>query len=179
MNEQFDLSVLTGKRLAAHERAALRDEIKDTSRLNAFKAALAKVLNETTAEDPHSLEDMFIFGRHVQDVMRGTLELKLVGMTKPVVAFAFGFAREPLDRVFEANPAEILVKDGFVNVKKPAGATVVTAGSKRIAAAVKTVRAGKADSSGLVTTGKRKDAPLVPPARAPFSKVTLHDKAVA
>jgi hypothetical protein len=98
-----DIEQLLSKRhrLSAQERENLRQVLDDPKQAQRFSDCISSILNSEKTEDPHLLEDIYVFGHQVFDIVRGPLRLQITDVSQPVIAFVYGFTREPLGRVFE------------------------------------------------------------------------------
>ncbi len=105
MSELIEVVFASRRRINKREREELRDLALQPSNLRRIWNRIARLLDGEKSADGHTLEDVFLFGMEVQDIVRRPLmPLAVRAMSKPVVAFVYGFEREPFDLVF-ANDA--------------------------------------------------------------------------
>ncbi|RST84806.1 hypothetical protein EJC49_18765 [Aquibium carbonis] len=93
-------------RLDKWTREELRKSIQDGSGRQRFSRAVSDVLRAAKGSDPHVLEDHYLLGVAVRDVVRGPMSLAIETVSMPIVAFVYGFTDEPFDHVFETRATE-------------------------------------------------------------------------
>ena len=122
MSKLIDTLLKSRERLSKRERAELREHLKTAANMRDFSSRVSSLLNHETSSDSHVLEDIFVFGHQVHDIVRGPLPLSIDGITMPVVAFVYGYTREPLDRVFDKSAAQEIA----MHLQKPDAGTPKT-----------------------------------------------------
>ncbi|WP_448112114.1 hypothetical protein [Mesorhizobium amorphae] len=102
MSDLIDTLLHTPRRLSKDERTKLRKLISSDDALKRFSASVSTILNDAKDEnDGHALEDFFIFGAEIHDIVRGPLPLNINAITMAVAAFVYGFTQEPFDHLFK------------------------------------------------------------------------------
>ncbi len=103
MTDPIENAFKNDLRLDKWAREELRKSIQDGNGRQRFSRTVSDVLRVAQGrDDPHLLEDYYLLGVAVRDVVRGPMTLNIETVSMPIVAFVYGFTDEPFDHVFEA-----------------------------------------------------------------------------